>query len=127
MVLTRLESGSVPLSSAVAIHGLCVYLASLEHPNIGVEGHYRLRIVPGQIERHEKFYDYLIETRNPWHSRRRKKREIDSNETTSAMAILGARPQLQIAAEETFDTIEKFNSNIKNHAFYVGQSSSLYG
>ena len=101
VVLTGFESGLVQQSSAVAVHGLCVYLASLEHPNIGVEGQYRLRIVPGQIERHEKFYDCITETRNPWFSRQRKK--IDLNETTSAMAILGARPQLQIAVEETFD------------------------
>lgn len=105
MVLTGFESGLVQRCSAVAVHGLCVYLASLEHPNIGVEGQYRLRIVPGQIERHEKFYDCITETCNPWLSRSRKKREVDFNETTSAMAILGGRPQLQIAVEEPFDPI----------------------
>lgn len=106
MVLTGFESGLVEQSSsAVVVHGLCVYRASLEHPNIGVEGQYRLRIVPGQIERHEKLYSCITETRNPWIFRPREKKEVDLNETISTMAILGARPQLQIAVEETFDPI----------------------
>lgn len=94
-------------ASAVAVHGLCAYRSSLENPNIGVEGQYRLRIVPGQIERHEKFYDHITETSNPWcfsHPQQHDRQKFDVNETTSVIALLGARPRLQTAIEEIFNT-----------------------
>ncbi|MCJ1430150.1 hypothetical protein MMC29_008066 [Sticta canariensis] len=110
MLLTGFDPGSTAQQcSAVTVHGLCVYFSSLEHPNIGVEGQFRLRVVPGQIERHEKYYDYISETPNPWFSSRvGNKRKVDVNETTKVIAILGARPHLQLAIEETID--DKFLS-----------------
>lgn len=104
MLLTGFDAGSTLIQqySAVTVHGLCVYLSSLEHPNIGVEGRFRLRVVPGQIERHEKYYDYISEKPNPWFSSRMEgPRKIDVNEMTSVIATLGARPLLQLAIEET--------------------------
>ena len=105
MLLTGFDLGNPsPQCSALTEHGLCVYLSSLEHPNIGVEGQFRLRVVPGQIERHEKYYDYISEPPNPWFSRRiGNKRKVDVNETASVIATLGARPLLQLAIEETLD------------------------
>lgn len=105
MLLTGFDPDSTTQHcSAVTVRGLCVYLSSLEHPNIGVEGQFRLRVVPGQIERHEKYYDHISETRNPWFfSRIGKKGKVDVNQTTSVIATLGARPLLQLAIEETLD------------------------
>lgn len=101
MLLTGFDIQVAHQASAVAVHGLCAYRSSLEHPNIGVEGQYRIRIVPGQIERHEKFYDHITETPNPWLLRPRDKSTVDFNETSSVIALLGARPLLQLAIEET--------------------------
>ena len=101
VLLTGFEPQNPPLVSAMAVHGICVYFISFEHPNVGVEGQYRVRIVPGQIERHEKFYDHISESPNAWWSQD-VDRKVEVNETTMAIATLGARPQLQIAIEETF-------------------------
>lgn len=88
--------------SAVSIHGLCVYRPALEDPNQGVGSQLRTRVVPGQIERHDKIYYQLDERSNPWLT-------YQPNEafgielTTSVLQMLGARPQLQVAVEETIE------------------------
>lgn len=118
MLLTGFDIQVAHQASAVAVHGLCAYRSSLEHPNIGVEGQYRIRIVPGQIERHEKFYDHITETPNPWLFRPRNKNTVDVNEMSSVIALLGARPLLQLAIEETV------NANSLNSKFLVTPESN---
>lgn len=106
MLLIGFENQIRNYPSAIAMQGLCVYRSSLENPNTDVEGHYRLRVVTGQIERHEKFYDHITESPNPyWTSlpQRQDQKKFDVNETTSVITLLGARPRLQLAIEERFN------------------------
>lgn len=100
MLLTGFEAQLFRDSSAVSVHGLCVYRPSLEDPSLGVERQVRLRVVPGQIERHDKIYDQIEEKMNPWLTHRDK---CDTDETTRVVAMLGADPLLQIAVEETLN------------------------
>lgn len=95
-LLTGFEAQIHKDPSAVAVHGLCVYRPSLEHPSVCVEGQLRLRVVPGQIEWNGKLYDQLDEKIN---SNRLK---YDPPETTELIDILGANPLLQLTVEETF-------------------------
>ena len=59
-----------------------------------------MRVVPGQIKRHDKLYDQIDEKTNPWLTHRD---QFDDDETTSVVVLLGANPLLQLAVEETIN------------------------
>lgn len=99
MLFTGFKANIFKNPSAIAAHGICVYRPSLEHPSLGVEGQVRLRVVPGQIERHDKLYDQIDEASNPWLTNR----DFDRDETTSVIEMLGAKPLLQFTVEETLN------------------------
>ena len=89
--------------SAVVLHGLCIYRPALKDPNTGVESQLRMRVVPGQIERNGKIYDQLNERSNPRLAHGGTE-IVDIELTTGVLRMLGARPLLQVAVEETLES-----------------------
>lgn len=88
---------------AFALHGLCIYRPALEDPNRGVESQLRMRVVPGQIERNDKIHYRLDEASNPWLTYRLDE-TLDIGLTKSVLEMLGVRPLLQVAVEETLES-----------------------
>ena len=86
-------------ASAFSVNGVCTYMPVLEHQELSVDRHLRLRLVPGQMERNCKLYKRLIDV------------EVRAQLLESPMAScfnevsrFGSNPNLQILVEETIDT-----------------------
>lgn len=130
-VLTGLRTTENENLSAVARHGLCIYRPYLEDPNKGVEGHLRLRVVPGQIERNGRIYDQIDDAdkgkntrRHSWSLKNRLEEAI-----TQTIAHVGTHPRLQIAVEETINASTLRTSFVifRETIFFQTQRGSLHG
>lgn len=105
---TRVQNLGGRFKSAVSSNGICIYVRSIEDPNMAIKDQLRLRVVPGQIERNGRLYNEVCELGNPWLrpnplrplSSEPKDPSLEDNAATAMISGLGVNPLLQIAVEE---------------------------
>ena len=121
-LLTGFGAQIVQNPSAVSIQGLCIYRPALEDPNQGVDSQFRTRVVPGQIERHDKIYYQLDSSSNPWLTCKPVEK-FGVELTTGVLQMLGTHPLLQVAVEET---LENASLNTKLVVVSGGTNSPMH-